>query len=52
MEMLPGKKFKIGKGLMDLNKEKVIHLLETHLDVFTWDMNDHRVFIPPSLPIS
>lgn len=39
-EVFPRKKFKIGKELMDPHKEKLIHLLEAHLDVFAWDMLD------------
>lgn len=34
VEVLPEKKVKIGKDLMHPHKEKIIHLLKGHLDIF------------------
>lgn len=40
VEVALGKKIQNGKDLIDPHKEKLIHLLKLHLDVFIEDMND------------
>lgn len=40
VEVASVERFKIWKDLMKPNKEKVIHLLETHLDIFAWELKD------------